>query len=211
MSEDILRNVFDPFFTTKPLGRGTGLGLSTVYGIVRQSGGWIEVSSRVGEGSEFRIYLPQTDTAPLGESTSASVNAASLCGSETVLVVEDEVAVRRLTETILTRYGYHVLEAANGAEAIAIAKKDSGEIHLLLTDMILPGLNGQEVFEALRAHRPRLRVLFMSGYTDDVVGPRRGVLDPKLAHIPKPFGQEALVVKIREVLGQSSQASVSSG
>jgi PAS domain S-box-containing protein len=210
MSEDILQNVFDPFFTTKPPGRGTGLGLSTVHGIVRQCGGWIEVSSRVGRGSEFRIYLPRIDARPSDESVASSAQTGRLYGSETVLVIEDEVAVRRLTETILTKYGYHVLEATGGPEALAIAKEHSGEIHLLLADMILPGVNGKELFEVLRASRPKLKVLFMSGYTDAVIA-RRGVVDPSLAYIPKPFGREVLVAKIREVLSAGASAMVSSG
>jgi two-component system, cell cycle sensor histidine kinase and response regulator CckA len=210
MSVDVLRNIFDPFFTTKSPGRGTGLGLSTVYGIVRQSGGWIEVSSRVGQGSEFRIYLPQIAAIPTEESVASTVNTGRLHGSETVLLVEDEVGVRRLTETILGKYGYHVLEAANGADAITIAKKHFGEIHLLLADMILPGVNGKELFEKLRNLRPGLRVLFMSGYADNVIV-CRSALDPGLDYIPKPFGPEALVTKIRAVLGQGSQASAWSG
>ena len=168
MDEDTLQSAFEPFFTTKQPGVGTGLGLSTVYGIVRQSGGWIHVRSEVGQGTSFRIYLPRIDAWSVPD-RAESDRAKVLHGDETALVVEDNEAVRRLTKTILKAYGYQVLEAANSTEAFALEKEHSGEIHLLMTDVILPGMNGMALSERLRALRPKLRGLFTSGYTPDVI------------------------------------------
>jgi two-component system cell cycle sensor histidine kinase/response regulator CckA len=204
MDEHTLQSAFEPFFTTKQPGAGTGLGLSTVYGIVRQSGGGIHVRSEVGQGTSCRIYLPRIE-APSVPDRAESDRAKARYGSETVLVVEDNEAVRRLTQTILKTYGYHVLEAANSTEAFAIEKEHSGEIHLLLTDVILPGMNGKALSERLRALRPRLKVLFTSGYTADVIA-RRGVLQRDVAYLPKPFGPESLAAKVREVLTEPSVA-----
>ena len=204
MDEHTLQSAFEPFFTTKQPGAGTGLGLSTVYGIVRQSGGWIHVRSEVGQGTSCRIYLPRIEASSVPD-RAESDRAKALYGSETVLVVEDNEAVRRLTQTILKAYGYHVLEAANSTEAFAIEKEYSGEIHLLLTDVILPGMNGKALSERLRALRPRLKVLFTSGYTADVIA-RRGVLQRDVAYLPKPFGPESLAAKVREVLTEPSVA-----
>ena len=172
--EEILPSIFDPFFTTRGPGRGTGLGLATVYGIVRQGCGWVQVSSQVGHGASFSIYLPrieaEVETAPVRRTETP----VSLAGRETVLVVEDQEDVRTLTIAILTTYGYRVFEAANGTEALRIAGEHADEIDLLLTDVILPGINGREVAERVRAMRPRIKVLFTSGYTADVIAtPRR--------------------------------------
>ncbi len=197
--EEILPSIFDPFFTTRGPGRGTGLGLATVYGIVRQGCGWVQVSSQVGHGSSFSIYLPrieaEVETAPVRAAT-----PASLAGRETVLVVEDQDDVRTLTIAILTNYGYRVFEAANGTEALRIAGEHGDEIDLLLTDVILPGINGREVAERVRAMSPRIKVLFTSGYTADVIA-TRGALGQEVAYLPKPFTAESLGAKIREVLG----------
>jgi nitrogen-specific signal transduction histidine kinase/CheY-like chemotaxis protein len=190
MDEHTLQCAFEPFFTTKPVGTGTGLGLSTVYGIVRQSGGWIHVRSKVGRGTSFRIYLLRVDASSVSDQ-GESVRVKALHGDETVLVVEDNEAVRRLTKTILTAYGYQVLEAANSTEAFAREKEHSGEIHLLLTDVILPGMNGKALSERLRTLRPKLKVLFTSGYTAEVIA-RRGVLQRDVAYLPKPFGPDSL-------------------
>ena len=209
MDEDTLQSAFEPFFTTKRPGVGTGLGLSTVYGIVRQSGGWIHVRSEVGQGTSFRIYLPRIDTLSVpnrAESNWVKV----LHGDETVLVVEDNDAVRRLTKTILKAYGYQVLEAANSTEAFALEKEHSDEIHLLLTDVILPGMNGMALSEQLRALRPKLKVLFTSGYTADVIA-RRGVLQRDVAYLQKPFGPDSLAAKVREVLKEPSAAHPTGG
>jgi two-component system cell cycle sensor histidine kinase/response regulator CckA len=197
MSEEILPSIFDPFFTTREHSKGTGLGLATVYGIVRQSGGWIEVSTKVGHGASFAIYLPRIDDEPMPAPPPAA--KGSLKGCETVLVVEDQEEVRTLTTAVLRAYGYCVLDAANGAEAMAVAGEHPDGLDLLLTDVILPGINGRELADQMRILNPRLKVLFTSGYTSDVIA-RRGVLEPDVAYLPKPFNAEALAAKVREVL-----------
>jgi len=198
MNEETMQRIFDPFFTTKRQDAGTGLGLAMVYGVVRQNGGWIEVSSQPGQGASFRIYLPRIDARPVRDSVGPPIPMA-LHGGETVVVVEDQEDVRRLIRTILESYGYHILEAKNGNEALHLAEEYSGEIHLLLTDVILPGVERQN---ALRAHAKsgnEVKVLFMSGYPEDVIS-RRGVLEQDVAYLPKPFSPESLAVKVREVL-----------
>jgi PAS domain S-box-containing protein len=193
-----LPNIFEPFFTTKERGQGTGLGLSTAYGIVRQAGGWIDVQSEVGRGTTFQIYLPQADGVdmrrPAQEQTPEIAH-----GGETILVVEDAKETRNLTTTILTAYGYQVLEAANGTEALSLEENYAGEIHLLLTDVIMPGMNGKVLSEQLRLRRPSIRVLFTSGYPAEVLS-RRGVLEKEIAYLPKPFTPDSLAAKVREVL-----------
>jgi len=209
MDEDTLQRAFEPFFTTKQPGEGTGLVLSTVDGIVRQSGGWIHVQSEVGQGTSCKVYLPRIDTWSVPD-RAESDGAKVLHGDETVLVVEDNEAVRRLTKTILKAYGYQVLEAANSTEAFALEKEHSGEIHLLLTDVILPGMNGKLLSERLRALRPKLKVLFTSGYTADVIA-RRGVLQRDVAYLQKPFGPDSLAAKVREVLTEPSASQRTEG
>jgi CheY-like chemotaxis protein len=200
MTPEILQSIFEPFFTTKERGKGTGLGLSTVYGIVRQGKGFIDVSSNVGEGTVFNLYFPCIqDTIVVHESTSAGTTAGTVKGGETVLVVEDELSIRRLIQNMLETSGYNVLTAADGDEAVDVTKRYSSEITLLLTDVIMPGMNGKEVFDALRVLQPKLKVLFTSGYTDEIIEPR-GVLGHTVAYIAKPFSREMLVAKIREVL-----------
>ncbi|HET6922551.1 MAG TPA: 7TM diverse intracellular signaling domain-containing protein [Anaeromyxobacteraceae bacterium] len=192
---EMLPHLFEPFFTTKPAGQGTGLGLSTVYGIVRQHGGFIEVESRRGRGSTFRVHLPLA----VGEAGAAEElhRAGPLPrGSETVLLVEDEAAVREVTRTVLDRLGYRVLAAASGDEALALAARHDGTLHLILTDVVLPGPSGPEVAEALRARRPACRVLYMSGYPQNLATGLAGA-----AFLPKPFSPDALARKLREVLG----------
>jgi two-component system, cell cycle sensor histidine kinase and response regulator CckA len=202
MDETIRQHIFEPFFTTKEAGKGTGLGLSTVYGIVRQSGGWIDVRSEADAGTAFSVYLPRIDSRPIPELKEAS--APSVGGGETILVVEDQEAVRSLTTAELKQYGYHVIEASNGEEAIAAANQLSGQIHLLLTDVILPGMNGKEVSERLKGLRPDVKVLFMSGYTADVIA-HRGVLDRGTALLRKPFSPEELAAKVRDALAHSRE------
>jgi PAS domain S-box-containing protein len=197
MDETTRQRIFEPFFTTKEIGKGTGLGLATVYGIVRQNGGWIEVQSEVGVGTSFRVYLPRIDASLLPEKH--ELGAATEKGSETILVVEDQEAVRSFAGAALKQYGYHVIETSDGEEAIDAAAKHSGEIHLLLTDVVLPGMNGKEVSEMLKAFRPNLKVLFTSGYTADAIG-NRGVLSPDVAFLHKPFSPEQLAAKVRDVL-----------
>jgi len=190
-------HIFEPFFTTKEKGKGTGLGLSTVYGIVKQSGGFIWVYSEPGQGSTFKIYLPRVE-APAEQAPPPPEVAAS-AGNETILLVEDEPAVRDLAQRILRRKGYRVVTAPNGQEALDFVKRHSGPLDLLVTDLVMPQMDGRELAQRLAALRPGLRVLFMSGYTGDTIA-QRGVLDPDVAFIEKPFGPEGLARKVREIL-----------
>ncbi len=205
MDKEIRQHIFEPFFTTKERDKGTGLGLSTVYGIVRQSGGWIEVASELAVGTSFKIYFPRIEGTSVEERAEIA-RTTGLQGDETVLVVEDQEAVLRYVKAILEEYGYHALEASNGDAAGTVAKAFPGEIHLLLTDVVLPGMNGRVLAEHLKANRPNLKVLFMSGYPSDVVT-HRGVLDSGVAYIPKPFSPDGLAAKIREVLAETSTAT----
>jgi PAS domain S-box-containing protein len=200
MDQKTMARIFEPFFTTKELGKGTGLGLSTVYGIVKQSGGNIWVYSEVGSGTTFKIYLPRSGDG-VDEYKHSLGNAEVGNGSETILLVEDEEILRRLARQTLSGYGYRIVEAANGDEAIAIAAAHDGSIHLLLTDVIMPGMNGRALANKLLKTRQSLRILFMSGYTDDAIV-HQGVLDESANFIQKPFSPESLARKVREVLNQ---------
>ncbi len=205
MDENTRQHVFEPFFTTKEHGKGTGLGLSTVYGIVRQNGGWIDVSSEPGAGTSFKLYFPRAEACG-SEETDGRARAAAGHGGETILVVEDQDALRRLTVTILKSKGYRVLEAPDGDAAWEVARRYPGEIQMVLTDVVLPGINGRELSERLKQVRPGLKVLYTSGYTSDVIG-HRGVLDTGLAYLPKPFSPEKLEAKVREVLNEPGHRS----
>jgi PAS domain S-box-containing protein len=196
---EALEHIFDPFFTTKGKGEGTGLGLATVYGIVQQAGGSISVHSKLGHGAAFQIYLPRSEAAISVRHKTAQAPAL-LRGTETVLVVEDQDPVRKLTVRILKRHGYHVLEAAQGDEALLLVESYSQPIHLLLTDVVMPGMNGPELAKRLKPARPAMRVLYMSGYAADVIT-NRGLLEPGQKHIAKPFAPEELAQRVREVLG----------
>jgi two-component system cell cycle sensor histidine kinase/response regulator CckA len=199
LDEQTVRSIFEPFFTTKEPGKGTGLGLSTVYGIARQSGGWIQVRSELRHGTAFHVYLRQTDAVAAPEGGMAASTEIGK-GDETVLVVEDQDDVRRSIKAILETHGYHILEATNGPEALVLATEHAAdEIQLLLTDVVLPGMNGRDLFEELRVLRPRSKVLFMSGYAADVIL-RRGVREQDVPYLPKPFSPDALAAKVREVL-----------
>jgi PAS domain S-box-containing protein len=192
--------VFEPFFTTKERGKGTGLGLATVYGIVKQSGGYVWVYSELGIGTTFKIYLPRVTGGEVAERPiAAPVPAATLHGSETVLVVEDQEEVRTLIRKILEARGYRVLTAANGAAALQAAALHPGPIHLLLSDVIMPGMSGREVSRLLTPTRLSLRTLYVSGYTDESIV-QHGVLEPEVEFLQKPFTAEGLLRRVREVL-----------
>jgi two-component system, cell cycle sensor histidine kinase and response regulator CckA len=196
ISDEVKQRLFEPFFTTKPTGHGTGLGLATVYGMVKQSGGWIWVYSELGRGTTFKVYFPRTD-APVPVATAAA--AGKISGTETILVVEDQPEVRNLAVTVLRRCGYDVHSAVNGADAISFCTRFTGTIHLLLTDVIMPGMNGREVADNILEQRPDTSVLFMSGYTQNAIA-HRGVLDEGIDYLQKPFTPEILAARVRNVL-----------
>jgi CheY-like chemotaxis protein len=198
MTQEVVQHIFDPFFTTKEIGAGTGLGLSTVYGIVKQAGGWMWVYSEPGKGSTFKVYLPRTGAAP-EPLTTPVLAAETLRGSETVLVVEDQPEVRKLTLAMLESQGYRLLQAASGSEALSLSERYPEPIHLLITDVVMPGMTGRELAMRLVALRPSLKTLYTSGYTANAIG-REGVLDAAVAYLPKPFSPAQLAAKVREVL-----------
>ena len=201
MDPQTLSHIFEPFFTTKEPGKGTGLGLSTVYGIVQQSGGSIWVYSEPGRGTTFKIYLPRIEE-PLDEAGEKRIEPDNPRGSETILVVEDDEVVRKLTCQALRRYGYQVIEAANGNEALLACEKHRETIPLMITDVVMPQISGPELATRLRLLRPETQVLYMSGYTDDAVV-RHGLLDAALYFLQKPFTPGALVHKVRDILDQA--------
>jgi len=190
--------IFEPFFTTKEVGKGTGLGLSTVYGIVKQSGGNIWVYSEIGVGTTFKIYLPRTDES-LQVYKRDSGPEEFLRGTETILLAEDEEVVRKLACKVLRLYGYQVLDAADGPEALLICESHSGPIDLLITDVIMPGMSGRTLATRLAELRPEMKVLYMSGYTDKAIV-HHGVLDGDTDFIQKPFSTDVLAIKVRECL-----------
>jgi two-component system cell cycle sensor histidine kinase/response regulator CckA len=197
MPPETRARIFEPFFTTKPQGQGTGLGLAMVYGIVKQSDGYIWVDSEPGEGATFRIVLPAARSR-LQERTPVKISRTP-GGHETVLVVEDEDALRELDRQVLMRYGYRVLNARSGPDAVATVKAHPGAIHLLLTDVVMPTMSGRELADILQAMQPDMKVLYMSGYTADTVV-RHGVSEASMAFIQKPMSPPALARKVREVL-----------
>lgn len=196
--------VFEPFFTTKEKGKGTGLGLSMVYGVVKQSGGYIDVLSEPGAGASFNIYLPRAERLPEAQKLKDELHD-SLHGTETLLLVEDEVSLRRLSRHLLELCGYQVIEAESGGDALAKSAEQKGEIHLLLTDVVMPGMSGSVLADELVKHRPDIRVLYMSGYTGQTVG-EHGVLAEGSFFLPKPFTRETLARKVREALDGRSIA-----
>jgi two-component system, cell cycle sensor histidine kinase and response regulator CckA len=197
MPREVLSRLFEPFFTTKAPGHGTGLGLATAYGIVRQSGGDIWVYSEVGQGTTFKVYLPCVEQ-PLDEAAARPTHG-SLRGTETVLLAEDDRAVRVLARRVLEAYGYRVLEATDGGEAIDVAKRHNGHIDLLVTDVVMPQMSGREVADAVAAIVPGIRTLYLSGYTASVIA-RRNVLESGMSFLEKPFTPTSLAAKVREVL-----------
>ncbi len=203
MDAETRAHVFEPFFTTKEVGKGTGLGLATVYGIVKQSGGYITVASELGRGARFDIYLPRVAGAAAGQG-SGPVLAELLRGSETILLVEDQDEVRELARDVLRMSGYGVLEARDGGEALERAVAHAGPIHVLVTDMVMPRMGGRELADRLTATHPLLRVLYVSGYTDDVLV-QHGALDPGTAFLQKPFRPETLARAVRELLDTPSR------
>jgi two-component system cell cycle sensor histidine kinase/response regulator CckA len=201
MDRETQARIFEPFFTTKEKGKGTGLGLSTVFGIVQQSGGRIWVDSEPGRGTRFKVCLPRVEAEV--DVVRAHVAPATLRGTETVLLVEDEDQVRAIVSSILRRHGYDVLSARHGGEALILCEHHPGTIHLLLTDVVMPRMSGPELADRLAALRPGVKVLYMSGYTGDTIV-RHGVLETGVAYIQKPVTPTALASKVREVLDQPS-------
>ena len=196
-------HIFEPFFTTKETGKGTGLGLAMVYGIVKQSGGYIWVFSEVGKGATFKIYLPRSEDEIDGARAGRS-RAEAPVGTETLLLVEDEDSVRSLVRNVLREKGYRVLEASGGEEALEFSELYAGRIDLLVTDVVMPLMNGRELARRLTGLRPQIKVLYISGYTENAVWFQSG-LDSAGAFLQKPFSPEALARKVREVLGSPSR------
>jgi CheY-like chemotaxis protein len=207
MDESVLAHLFEPFFSTKEPGKGTGLGLATVYGIIKQCGGHIDVTSAPGKGSTFRIYLPRLE-AVSSSATPSCRRVLAHAGSETILLVEDETALRNLARLVLAKQGYTVLEATNGRHGLQIGKQHAGTVHLLITDVIMPLMGGPELVEKLAPLRPDMKVLFMTGYTDSTVV-RSGVSTGTMVVIQKPFTPDQLTAKVREVLDAAALVSAS--
>jgi CheY-like chemotaxis protein len=199
MDADVQSHLFEPFFTTKKPGEGTGLGLATVYGIIKQSGGFVWVYSEVGIGTTFKLYFPPVDA--VAQEPEAPLAPLPPSSSETILVVEDEDAVRRVTSRVLTKRGYNVLEASSGEDAVRVAHDFKGTISLLLTDVVMPKMSGRELAGRLSEERPDMKVLYVSGYTDDAIV-RHGILEPGVIFLQKPFSPDTLARKVAETLSR---------
>ena len=200
MSEEVKAHLFEPFFTTKPSGKGTGLGLATCFGIVKQNTGHINVHSELGSGTTFKIYFPQVQSA-LESPRVRNLPTEAAGGNETVLLVEDEPVVRELAVATLREKGYTVVEAVNGEEGLRLARQHDGKIDLVLTDVVMPVMGGKEMADALRTSHPDTKVLFTSGYTEDALG-HHGVLRPGILFLPKPYMTATLARKVREILDE---------
>jgi CheY-like chemotaxis protein len=197
MSEEIKAHLFEPFFTTKEIGKGTGMGLASVYGVVRQCGGWIDVTSELGRGTRFRIYLPRA--AGMLPAAQDSVRQPLAPGGETVLVVEDMPAILKIVQLSLRSLGYTVLEAASPEEALSVLAHRTGPVQLLLTDVVMPGMNGLDLYRQVAAAHPETKVIYMSGYSDSVL-PQRDAAEGDVRFLHKPFSLQELSAKIREIL-----------
>lgn len=206
MDEATKARIFEPFFTTKAVGKGTGLGLATIYGIVKQSGGHVAVYSELNRGSTFKVYLPRVDDSFMHDAhEKASMHSVAVEGSETILLAEDESSVRLLTCRVLEQHGYRVLEARDGADALRVAAEFEGRIDLLITDVVMPVISGSELAEQLVRIRSGIRVLYLSGYTDDAVV-RHGVIHSEMSFLQKPFSPDGLARKVREVLDRPDES-----
>jgi len=209
MDSQVLAKVFDPFFTTKPIGKGTGLGLSTIYGIVKQNNGFINVYSEPGQGTTFRIYFPVVEASelPAGDSAPSEPMAG---GSATILLVEDDPLILELGQRILAQLGYEVLAAATPEQAIGIAKEYSGRIDLMITDVVMPQMNGHDLVRRINPILPGLKCLYMSGYTANVIA-HHGVLDPGVNFLQKPFTIQEIAAKVSQVLHNAPQRGEENG
>jgi CheY-like chemotaxis protein len=203
MDADTQAHIFEPFFTTKEKGKGTGLGLATVYGVVKQSGGFIWVYSEVGKGTSFKIYLPRVDETPDADRDKKRTEEFPL-GTGTILLAEDEKEVREISREFLTMSGYTVIEAKDGAEALESGTKHGGTIDLLVTDMVMPGMNGRDLAARLTALQPKLKVIFMPGYTEYAMA-RNENLEPDKVLLQKPFTRSVLVQAVRKALGNRAE------
>jgi CheY-like chemotaxis protein len=198
MDKEILDHIFEPFFTSKGVGQGTGLGLSTAFGIAKQNNGFINVYSEPGQGTTFKIYLPRY----VGQAVATQMERAAeipLSSGETLLVVEDEPALQVMTKMMLEKLGYRVLSAGTPGEAMELAEEHEDELQLLITDVVMPEMNGRDLAELLQSLHPGMKILFMSGYTANVIV-KRGVLDEDVNFIEKPFSMKDLALKVRDAL-----------
>ena len=199
-----MAHLFEPFFTTKEVGKGTGLGLATVYGVVKQSGGYVWASSEPGAGATFKVYLPRVVASPgMGAATSGRPSPVRGTERRTILVVEDEDSVRSMVRRALSLAGYTVLEARDAERAVAVVAQHPGPIDLLLTDVVMPGTSGPHLARQLIARQPEMRVLFMSGYADEALG-RHGVLEPGIALVQKPFSPDVIEQRVRQTLEETA-------